>query len=75
MINHSRQLYTPLCVIFVPDSGYIARYVPFIWHRSPTNCDAYLTESIFQTRSDTRKIQGRSCPARTKQSVQGIFMP
>jgi len=40
-----------VCVIFAPNSGYIARYAPFIWHKSPTNCDAHLTESIFQTRS------------------------
>ncbi|MDE6920323.1 MAG: hypothetical protein K2P89_10540, partial [Lachnospiraceae bacterium] len=36
---------------FAPNSGYIARYAPFIWRKSPTNRDAYLTESIFQTRS------------------------
>ncbi len=48
---HSCHLHAPLCVIFVPNSGYIARYAPFIWHKSPTNCDAHLAESIFQTRS------------------------
>ena len=46
-------MYAPLCVIFAPNSGYIARYAPFIWCKSPTNCDAHLTESIFQTRSRT----------------------
>ena len=49
--SHSRHLHAPLCVIFAPNSGYIARYAPFIWHKSPTNCDAHLAESIFQTRS------------------------
>ena len=56
--NHSCQLHSdayashsPLCVIFAPNSGYIARYAPFIWHKSPTNCDAHLPESNFQTRS------------------------
>ena len=49
--NHSRHLHAPLCVIFAPNSGYITRYAPFIWRKSPTNCDANLTESIFQTRS------------------------
>ena len=49
--NHSRHLHAPLCVIFAPNSGYIARYAPFIWRKSPTNCDAHLSESIFQTRS------------------------
>ncbi len=53
MKNHSRHLHAPLCVIFVSNSGYIARYAPFIWHKSPTNCDAHLTESIFQTSSRT----------------------
>lgn len=48
--NHSRHLHAPFCVIFAPNSGYIARYAPLIWHKSPTNCDAHLTESIFQTR-------------------------
>ncbi len=36
---------------FAPNSGYIVYYAPFIWHKSPTNCDAHLMESIFQTRS------------------------
>ena len=48
---HSCHLHAPLCVIFVPNSGYIARYAPFIWHKSPTKCDAHLTKSIFKTRS------------------------
>ncbi len=38
-----------------PDSGYIARYASFIWHKSPANGDAHLTESIFQTRSKRRR--------------------
>ena len=49
--NHSRHLHAPLCVIFAPNSVNIARYVSFIRHKSPTNCDAHLTESIFETRS------------------------
>ena len=49
--NHSCHLHAPLCVIFVPNSGYIARYAPFIWHKSPTKCDAHLTKSIFKTHS------------------------
>jgi type I restriction enzyme M protein len=51
--NHSYHLHALLCVIFAPNSGYIARYAPFIWHKSPTNCDAHLAESIFQTRSSS----------------------
>ena len=49
--NHSRHLYAPLCVIFAPYSVDVAHYASFIWHKSPTNCDAHLTESSFQTRS------------------------
>ena len=48
---HSRQMRAPLRGIFEPNSGYIARYAPFIWLKSPTNCDAHLSESNFQTRS------------------------
>ncbi|WP_395021720.1 DUF6783 domain-containing protein [Robinsoniella sp. RHS] len=48
---HSRHLHAPLCGIFAPNSGYVARYVPFIREKSPTNCDAQLSESNFQTRS------------------------
>ena len=51
MKNHSRHLYAPVCVIFAPHSVDVARYASFIWHKSPTNCVAHLTESIFQTRS------------------------
>ena len=46
-------MYVPLCVIFAPNSVDVARYDSFIWHKSPTNCDAHLTESFFQTRSRT----------------------
>ncbi|WP_394927575.1 DUF6783 domain-containing protein [uncultured Robinsoniella sp.] len=52
---HSRHLHAPLCGIFAPNSGYIARYVPFIRDRSPTNCDVQLSESNFQTRSRVKK--------------------
>ncbi|WP_394926343.1 DUF6783 domain-containing protein [uncultured Robinsoniella sp.] len=34
---HSRHLHAPLCGIFAPNSGYVARYVPFIRDKSPTN--------------------------------------
>ena len=55
---HSRHLHAPLCGIFGPNSGYIARYAPFIWPKSPTKCNAQLPESNFQTRS--RKLLVRS---------------
>ena len=55
--NHSRNLYAPLCGIFRPNSVAVARYDALIRTKSPTNCDAHLAKSIFQTRS--RVIQGR----------------
>ncbi|WP_394918717.1 DUF6783 domain-containing protein, partial [uncultured Robinsoniella sp.] len=36
---HSRHLHAPLCGIFAPNSGYVARYTPFIRDKSPTKCD------------------------------------
>ena len=49
--NHSCQLHAPLCGIFGPHSVNVAHYASLIRVKSPTNCDAHLTESIFQTRS------------------------
>ena len=49
--NHSRNLHAPLCGIFCPNSVAVARYGAFIRTKSPTNCDAHLAESLFQTRS------------------------
>ena len=49
--NHSRNLHTPLCGRFHPNSVVVARYDALIRVKSPTNCDAHLAESLFQTRS------------------------
>ena len=49
--NHSRNLYAPLCGIFHPNLVAVARYGALIRAKSPTNCDAHLAESLFQTRS------------------------
>ena len=49
--NHSRNLHAPLCGIFRPNSVVVARYDALIRAKSPTNCDAHLAESLFQTRS------------------------
>ncbi|MDU7030810.1 DUF6783 domain-containing protein [Robinsoniella peoriensis] len=48
---HSCHLHAPLCGIFAPNSGCVARYAPFIRNKSPTNCDAQVPESNFKTRS------------------------
>ena len=49
--NHSCNLHAPLCGIFHPNSVAVARYGALIRVKSPTNCDAHLAESLFQTRS------------------------
>ena len=51
MKNHFRNLHAPLCGIFHPNSVAVARYGALIRAKSPTNCDAHLAESLFQTRS------------------------
>ncbi|WP_334292444.1 DUF6783 domain-containing protein [Robinsoniella peoriensis] len=55
----------PLCGRFAPNSGCVARYAPFIRDKSTTNCDAYLSESNFQTCSRlhffTAKILYKYC--------------
>ena len=53
--NHSRNLHAPLCGIFYPNSVAVARYGALIRTKSPTNCDAHLAESLFQTRSKAKK--------------------
>ena len=49
--NHSCNLHAPLCGIFCPNSVAVARYGALIRTKSPTNCDAHLAESLFQTHS------------------------
>ncbi|WP_342980640.1 MULTISPECIES: DUF6783 domain-containing protein [unclassified Ruminococcus] len=44
-------MHAPLCGIFCPNSVAVARYGALIRTKSPTNCDAHLAESLFQTRS------------------------
>ena len=55
--NHSRNLHAPLCGIFYPNSVAVARYGALIRTKSPTNCDAHLAVSLFQTRSKPKKEQ------------------
>ena len=49
--NHSCNLHAPLCGRFYLHSVDVARYAALIQAKSPTNCDAHLAESLFQTRS------------------------
>ena len=51
--NHFYNLHAPICSIFYLHSVDVVRYVTIIQEKSPTNCKAYLTESIFQTHSST----------------------
>ncbi|MFQ9541092.1 MAG: DUF6783 domain-containing protein [Anaerobutyricum soehngenii] len=51
MKNHSYNLHAPICGIFCLHSVDVARYAALIQAKSPTNCNAHLAESIFQTRS------------------------
>ena len=53
--NHSCNLHAPLCGIFYLRSVDVARYAALIQEKSPTNCDAHLAESLFQTRSSERE--------------------
>ncbi|MFQ7020367.1 MULTISPECIES: DUF6783 domain-containing protein [Clostridia] len=43
--------------MFCPNSVAVARYGALIRTKSPTNCDAYLAESLFQTRSSETSDQ------------------
>ena len=55
--KHSRNLHAPLCGRFHPNSVAVARYGALIRAKSPTNCDAHLAESLFQTRSNPETLQ------------------
>ena len=52
---HFRHLHAPLCGRFGSHSVNVAHYASLIRTKSPTNCDAHLTESNFQTRSSISK--------------------
>ena len=49
-----RELRVSVCGIFYLHSVDVARYAALIQAKSPTNCDAHLAESLFQTRSSHR---------------------
>ena len=59
--NHSRNLHAPLCGIFHPNSVAVARYGALIRAKYPTNCDAHLAESLFQTRSNVSSTLFYTC--------------
>ncbi|WP_461878365.1 DUF6783 domain-containing protein [Fusicatenibacter sp.] len=47
--NHFRNLQAPLCGIFCPRSVDVTRYAAIIPTKSPTNGEAQLVKSLFQT--------------------------
>jgi hypothetical protein len=51
---HFCHLHAPLRGIFSPNSVSVAHYASFIGAKSPTKCDAQLSESNFQTHSGLR---------------------
>ena len=53
--NHSSNLHASIYGIFCLHSVDVARYAALIQAKSPTNCNAHLAESIFQTRSKESK--------------------
>ncbi|WP_373265918.1 DUF6783 domain-containing protein [Hungatella hathewayi] len=46
-------MHAPLCGRFTPHSVNVAHYASLFRGKPPTNCDAHLAESNFQTRSST----------------------
>ncbi|WP_432764633.1 DUF6783 domain-containing protein [Hungatella effluvii] len=52
---HSCHLHAPFRGRFAPNSLNAAHYAALIRDKSPTKCDAHLTESNFQTRSSNRR--------------------
>ena len=52
-------MHAPLCGRFGSHSVNVAHYASLIRAKSPTNCDAHLTESNFQTRSSFIVRDGR----------------
>ena len=47
------------------NSGYSAHYAPFIWHKSPTICNAHTAKNNFQTRSSTQQYNRATSPSGT----------
>ncbi|RHQ46805.1 hypothetical protein DW805_15880 [Ruminococcus sp. AM32-17LB] len=66
MKNHSHKMHAPFCGIFCPNSVVVVRYDALIRTKSPTNCDAHLAESLFQTRSGVAKKYGMELTVKYK---------
>ena len=49
-------MHAPTCGIFCFHSVDVVSYAALIQEKSSTNCNAHLTESIFQTRSSVYKL-------------------
>lgn len=55
--NHSHRRHVPLCGMFSPHSIRAARCASRIWAKSPTNCDAHLTEDNSQILPKKGQVQ------------------
>ncbi|WP_461883656.1 DUF6783 domain-containing protein [Fusicatenibacter sp.] len=62
-------MHAPLCGIFCLLSVAVARYASLVQTKSPTNCDAHLAESLFQTRSGACWKQHDSGEIRTAKKI------
>ena len=69
--NHFRNLHAPLCGIFHPNSVAVARYGALIRAKYPTNCDAHLAESLFQTRSRENELARGNLMKLTAENSKG----
>ena len=72
MKNHSYNLHAPICGIFCLHSVDVARYAALIQVKSPTNCNAHLAESIFQTRSRMKQERNRLKIMNIKEKIENL---
>ena len=75
---HSHHLHAPLCGKFGSHSVNVAHYASHIRPQFPTNCDAHLTESNFQTHSRKRPqgpfsfMHGKACANKHSRLVKKV---
>ncbi|WP_432764105.1 DUF6783 domain-containing protein [Hungatella effluvii] len=72
---HSCHLHAPFRGRFAPNSLNVAHYAALIRDKSPTKCDAHLTESNFQTRSrNTFPITQKKPPRKAAQKKRQFHL-
>ncbi|WP_308053797.1 DUF6783 domain-containing protein [Enterocloster lavalensis] len=70
---HSRHLHAPLRGRFGPNSVNVARYASLIGTKSPTKCDAHLTESNFQTHPRARNGRKMGHRLHSRRNPEGFL--